>query len=168
MKRTGIIIAAALGVGAIAVGVAAAKSGWRGHHGGGAHMDRAFGLIDTDGDGAVSRAEADAAGAALFARADGDGDGALTADELTAAALEHMRLMAERRAAHAIGRLDSDGDGALSLAEVEARLGDRPGRMFDRLDANGDDMVTREEAMRMARRHGHGHHHGGGHGADAE
>lgn len=44
--------------------------------------DAAFAMLDADKDGFVTRAEADAAAAALFARADTDGDGALSGDEI--------------------------------------------------------------------------------------
>jgi len=104
-------------------------------------------LMDTDGDGAISRAEWDSAQAERFARLDADADGSLTREELRAGmgnVRDGMRgRMRERAAA-----VDLDGDGAWSLAELQAV---RPGltqEQFERLDRNGDGLISADERPR--------------------
>jgi hypothetical protein len=103
--------------------------------------------MDTDGDGAISRAEWDSAQAERFARLDADADGSLTREELRAGmgnVRDGMRgRMRERAAA-----VDLDGDGAWSLAELQAV---RPGltqEQFERLDRNGDGLISADERPR--------------------
>ncbi|WP_404383482.1 EF-hand domain-containing protein [Caenispirillum salinarum] len=56
-----------------------------------------FAAADTDNDGAVSRAEADAMHAERFQKADADGDGTITAQEMQAARAEMRAEMMEQR-----------------------------------------------------------------------
>jgi Ca2+-binding EF-hand superfamily protein len=129
---------------------------------------RAHGLLaklDADGDGAISRAEAEGHFLAKkFDRLDTDGDGTLSADEL-AAMKKHGRkgmwkgehgkrgkhgkhgkhgkdpqVFAERM----LSKLDADGDGVLSRAEVESsRLAEK----FASIDTDGDGKITLEELV---------------------
>lgn len=71
------------------------KRGHRGMRGGGMHMLR---MADSDGDRRVTRAEFDAALAAHFTKVDTDGNGAISAEERQAA---HEAMRAERRAKRA-------------------------------------------------------------------
>lgn len=101
--------------------------------------------LDTDGDGAVSRAEIDAALAEAFARADSDGDGAVTRAELQA---HHSAEREQRRAdgqRDHFDRADANGDGVLGPDEFGARMT----AMFERVDADGDGLVTAEEREEM-------------------
>ena len=112
---------------------------------GGRHMQRMLERIDTDGDGTISRDEAQAAHDARFARMDINGDGAVTREEIRQAR-ENRR--AERHAKR-FERLDLNGDGAIERSEFdEAR-----NRRFARIDANGDGRITPDE-MRAIRRGG--------------
>ncbi len=78
-----------------------ARAGKRGKRGGGMAMHGMLRQADTDGDGAISRAEFEAAAAQRFARMDTDGDGTVSTEE-RAASREAMRAaMQERRAARA-------------------------------------------------------------------
>ena len=54
---------------------------------------------------------------------------------------------------------DKDGDGAISKAEADAAGMTRLSKNFDKLDANKDGKVSRDE-MKMARQH-RGEHKGG-------
>ncbi|MFN3615719.1 MAG: EF-hand domain-containing protein, partial [Rubrimonas sp.] len=102
---------------------------------------------------------------AMFERMDQDGDGAISREEFEAAApMARIRAMAEQtpldrdafaaemaadaaaRAARMFERLDRDGDGLLSAEELAPRRPERRAAMFDRIDADGDGVVTREEA----------------------
>lgn len=90
-----------------------------------------FMQMDTNGDGAVSRAEAERARAALFDRLDADDDGFLSETERGNGG----------RAAQGFARADSNNDGRLSRAEAMAA----PYRGFDRLDSNNDGSVSSSE-----------------------
>jgi len=112
---------------------------------------------DKDGDGKVSRAEANAASSdranAWFDKLDLNKDGYITSDE--------MRQARETRRGEMRGKFDehfkaadTNGDGQLSLDEVQAKM---PGlaERFSTLDTNKDGLLSREE---LARGHGHGDH----------
>lgn len=107
---------------------------------------------DANGDGAVTRAELDAARAAEFARLDADRDGALTREEMRAS--RHGERGREGR-----GR-DANNDGSLTREEFLAR----PNAMFDSLDTNDDGLLSSAEMAERRGRHergerGHGAHH---------
>lgn len=90
---------------------------------------------DTNRDGAITRAEAQAARGVLFERLDADNDGYLSQAE---------RANANRQGGQArrgIEGADANNDGRISRAE----LMDQPYRGFDRLDRNDDDIVSAEE-----------------------
>ncbi|MEL7482227.1 MAG: EF-hand domain-containing protein [Pseudomonadota bacterium] len=114
------------------------------HHDGGPHGKRGIErmtALDTDNDGTISKAEAEAPAIERFEMADADGNGTLTAEEIQAfQQAERERRRAERFAAR-FERQDEDGDGVLSLEEFSA-----PGdARFDAIDADGDGFLTEEE-----------------------
>ena len=136
-----------------------------------------FKKADTDGDGALSKAEAEKGMPRLardFAAIDANKDGKLTPDEI-------RTYMQARMAAHQGGKdgkagehgkqrfeerfkkADTDGDGALSKAEAEKGM-PRLAREFDAIDANKDGKVTQDElrSFMVARRAEH--HKGAGAG----
>lgn len=78
---------------------------------------------DTNGDGVVTWAEAQAAAVQRFQKMDANHDGVLTADEMPAG---------PRGAA--FKRTDTDGDGKVS----QAQFVDRAKQRFDRIDTNHD------------------------------
>jgi EF hand len=122
-----------------------------------AHEHRGGMLADGDGNGAVSRSEAQAGASKAFARMDANGDGALTPADREA-------RMAERRAAM-FDRLDADKNGQISRKEFAARpAGEKQGKrghrmgmgmgmwgerggamMMQRADANSDGRITQAE-----------------------
>lgn len=107
---------------------------------------RAFGRLDTDGDGAISREEVLAAKAEAFKRVDRDGDGIVTTAEAEAAR-EQLRERAGKRLAGrgelggGFAQADADGDGKVGREEWLSA----PTEFFNRADADGNGVVTREE-----------------------
>lgn len=127
-----------------------------------------FARMDANGDGQITKDERRAARQARrgerMARMDADGDGMISQAEMTAIAAD--------RAARRFARLDTDGDGLVSVADA-AQRGGRHGedrrrqgeraaggkrgpatqammearilKRFDRLDTDGDGVVTRQD-----------------------
>ena len=144
MRRTPLIAALALATATLSAqaqgfgpGAGFGPGGFGGPGGRAQHLR----LLDTDGDGRVSRTEAQA----LFDQADANKDGFITAEE--------MRALHEARRGEHWKALDANGDGQVSRAEVanHPRLAER----FDQLDANQDGALSAEE-VRVARGPGHG------------
>lgn len=102
---------------------------------------------DSNGDGMISPDEAKGRFAENFDKIDSNADGSIDADELKAALLKRGEAMANRpapqeRIARLIARADADGDGMLNRDEATPP---KSGRMFDKLDTNGDGSVTKAE-----------------------
>lgn len=139
-----------LGATALALVLAAAGAGKalaeRGHGPGGPGLQRIFEEIDTDRDGAVTRAELNGFREARFAGADADASGGLSLAEFQELWVEMLR----ERMVDRFQRLDADGDGTVSPVEFERPLE----RMFGRLDENADGAVTQAEIRDLRDRHG--------------
>ena len=125
--------------------------------GGGGKMGKerpAFETIDTDGDGTITMAEIKALSAARFAQVDTNADGNLDREELLAAAADKARGNAEKHIDRMIAWQDENGDGVLSAEEMPS---DRLGKMFQRMDADGNGEISAEEyeeAKKRGGRHG--------------
>ncbi len=125
-----------------------------GAHGGmgphGFFPEEMFAAADADGDGKITEDEMKAAAEKRFADADTNGDGMLSADEMVARAeaqreARRVERMTERSQAM-IDRLDYDGDGMLSLEEAQRQApADMFDRMLERLDTDGDGALSQEE-----------------------
>ena len=116
-----------------------------------------FRRADADGNGMLSRAEAERAAPLLakqFDAVDANRDGQISPEEIRAfrrAGRGERRARGSARGAQAgakfelyFARADSDGDGALSRAEAERGL-PRVAKKFERIDRDGDGRLTREE-----------------------
>jgi hypothetical protein len=90
--------------------------------------------MDANGDGSLTRAEAQAARSTLFDRLDADDDGAIDATERAA-------LNGQGQMARSLDGADANNDGYISRAELMGQ----PYRGFDRLDRNNDDVVSADE-----------------------
>ena len=123
MKKTILISSAAAML--MAGGIAIAAPGDRGMR------------ADTDGDGAVSRAELTASLEQRFARMDVNGDGQISSADR------------EARQAERFAKKDTNGDGELSPAEIEAARAAHKAQRFARMDKDGNGKLSQEEAQAM-------------------
>ncbi|MGW1378176.1 EF-hand domain-containing protein [Streptomyces sp. NPDC002446] len=142
-----------------------------------------FAMLDTDGDGVVSRDDyftridrvtvatgrseqdsmvvhARAAGERAWAEMDGDGDGKMTLDEYLAwVGVEAFDNICSPALGALFDLADTDEDGALNRPEfimLRTALGNRAGNAeaaFDALDADGDGRVSRHDYLMSIRTH---------------
>lgn len=101
--------------------------------------DKMFKAADTNGDGAISRAEFDASHAKRFKEMDANNDGKITRDEMNAARKKMMEKFKNSR----FDEADANHDGALTREEAEKMP--MLSRNFDKVDADRDGKVTRAE-----------------------
>ena len=94
---------------------------------------------DTNGDGAISRDEFIAGRSAQFARLDRNKDGYFTDSDIPG--IVKNRLPPEMSVDSMKATFDANGDGKVSQSEFV----NGPTAAFDRIDANGDNTVTRTE-----------------------
>ncbi len=94
---------------------------------------------DSNNDGAISRTEVLDARAQVFGRLDRNGDNVVSAED--APRLGPARARFEEARGQFAGSLDQNGDGAVTLEESQSA----PTPGFDRMDADGDDLVTQLE-----------------------
>lgn len=145
MKTVAILTALALGSAATL-----AMAGDAGQPGRGAMLER-LKAADTNGDGMISRAEAQALPriAEKFDAIDANHDGQLTMEEL------HAFHQANRSARHGhaglFAKLDADKDGRVSREEANAAP--RFAQHFDAIDANHDGFVTPDEMKAAHAKH---------------
>lgn len=142
--------AACLALAALVAGAVYAAGGDRREARRAERVDRLFEALDANRDGAIDAAEREAARAGRFAEMDADADGKVSRAEMEAHAAKRAAEIAGRRFA----RLDVSGDGVIDRAEMEAaphgghgRGHGRHGRALDRMDADDDGRITREEAL---------------------
>jgi Ca2+-binding EF-hand superfamily protein len=112
---------------------------------------------DKDGDGRVSRAEADAAAAERtgewFTKLDLDKDGYVTQEETRQARETRRGEMQERFDEH-FKSADANSDGQLSLDEVQTSM-PRLAERFSTVDKDKNGFLSKDEMQRGGRRGGH-------------
>jgi EF hand domain-containing protein len=99
--------------------------------------------VDADGDGTISKAEAEANAPRLardFDKVDANHDGKITREELEAAGKQARQA----RGKEWWDKVDPDHDGSISKAEAEANA-PRLAKNFDKVDTNHDGKITPEE-----------------------
>ncbi len=145
-----------------------------------------FRQADKNGDGALSRAEAEAGMPRLakdFDASDANKDGKVTQEELRAygakrhaqwkehggRAGHHNPEASKARFSERFKKADTDGDGALSKAEAEKSI-PRLAKHFDEIDANRDGKITQDEMKASMEKHRaeRKKHHGEPRGPKAE
>lgn len=116
--------------------------------------------FDSDGNGAITLAEARAGAAQMFAGADSNKDGRATQEEMRAF---HGKMGDHHRRGDRGGHggppkgeghrgpmhLDADGDGALTLAETQSGID----RHFGEIDSNRDGSISAAELEAAHRAH---------------
>lgn len=124
---------------------------------GGDKMEARFTQMDVDGDGQVTVAELEARAAARFAETDTNGDGVLSKAEALAAAETREAKRLAKRVEKRFERMDADKDGNLTKEEAQGRRD--PAKMIAKLDTDKSGGVSLEEFAK-ARHHGKGKGHG--------
>jgi Ca2+-binding EF-hand superfamily protein len=132
MKKIAILsLVTSLALGSIALAEGRGEDG--GKHG-------LFARVDGNGDGKVTRTEADVEIQRFFASADQNHDGKVTKDEL--AALRDQKLdKLQTRMSEKLWSKDANKDGKLQKSE----LSKMPERFFAKIDTNSDGVLTKEE-----------------------
>lgn len=164
-----------IAIGAIlaALGIAGAVAAHDGRMGGPGARGIDIVALDTDGDGAVSRAEMTAGRLARLGAADSNGDGRLGRDELAAALPLRPAPMdrpdPDRAAAMAERMIARFGDGESGELVIATMVERQVEAMFSRLDTDTDDRITAAEIEAQSARHaalgGRDGHGPRGHGA---
>ncbi len=115
-----------------------------GHKDGGVHMP----ALDTNSDGAITRAEAEAVAAAAFAKIDTNADGFLTEAEQKAAREAHRAEMRAKWEDKRAGRQPREPEGERRPAKMEARkarMAEMAAERFDAADTDGDGRWSQAE-----------------------
>lgn len=140
-----------------ALGIAGTVAAHDGRSGGPGPRGLDFAALDSDGDGAVSRAEMIAAGTARLAAVDTDGNGRLDRAEIIAMMPEKgatMNLFGPDRAAMMADRMIARfGAGETGDVAIQAMVERQVEEMFARYDADDSGTVTAEEHAAGMGRH---------------
>ncbi len=154
-KRTKIITGVGLAtvlVGSLAAGSAISRTKGFGGFGGhgmmrGMGIDHVFTEFDTNKDGTITKDEVTATQAAALQKHDANGDGNLSLDEFTTYATEKARFAIVR----GFQFLDRDGNSQVTTDELTAL----PVMVFERVDQNNDNRVTKADVRNMRGKRGH-------------
>ena len=130
-KRTSIITACSLALCALPAAFA------------GPEGDKHFKMMDTNGDGKITKAEHAAGAKGMFKQCDANQDGIVTAAEMDAAMTAKGEKLGpdDKTSAEKIQVIDQDGDGKLTLAEHDAGSE----KMFAKMDKDRDGSLTKAE-----------------------
>ncbi|HWA28399.1 MAG TPA: hypothetical protein VG734_22305 [Lacunisphaera sp.] len=138
-SKTKIPLALACGLALLALPAAKANEG----------ADK-FKMMDSDGDGRITRAEHAAGAHTMFGKMDANNDGIVTAEEMDASHHEQKSSKLKfwekkdkdmKSSAEKISVIDTNHDGQLTRAEHEAGSE----AMFTRMDTNNDGVLSKDE-----------------------
>lgn len=115
-----------------------------------------FEELDTNSDGEITQEDLNARRDARFTEADANGDGQLSQEELQAQSKRDSERRHQNRAARMIERLDENGDKMITKDEIMAAKEKRK-LPFDKLDKDGSGGISKEEFEKMKK---HGKRHG--------
>lgn len=120
----------------------AAQAG--GHKGGGPHLEK----LDTNADGAITRADAEASVLTAFGEIDANADGLLSQDELKAAHEAHRAEMKAKWEEKRAGKEPREPKGDRDPAKMEARkdkMAEKAAERFAAVDTDGDGQWNKTE-----------------------
>lgn len=100
--------------------------------------------LDRNGDGVITREAFDQFRAERLAAIDADGDGFITREEFRAHHGARAAARAKNRADRMFDRLDGAGSGRIPLEGLAERRTPGTG-LFERMDSDGDGVVSRDE-----------------------
>ncbi|MCX8037993.1 MAG: EF-hand domain-containing protein [Candidatus Sumerlaeia bacterium] len=120
------------------------RGGMEGPAGGFSVLFRNLEIFDTDGDGALSRAEFDAAAREIFDRCDSNGDGKVDRAEM-ARDLSHVSVRPSTRARQILRLYDTNKDG--KIVPDECLL---PPKAFADLDLNKSQALENDELVKIS------------------
>jgi Ca2+-binding EF-hand superfamily protein len=104
--------------------------------------DKHFKMMDTNGDGKISRTEHATGAKQMFSECDANRDGIVTATEMQAATAKNGKPgKHDKTAAEKIREIDQNADGQLTVAEHEAGTE----KMFAKMDKDGDGFLSKAE-----------------------
>lgn len=109
-----------------------------------AQAQAVFDLVDTDGDGFVSRAELDAARMERFLSLDRNKDGVVDRSEMMVGPGQGRKGYTAEETQAVLSSYDHDGDGLITKEEVEEAI--ERLNVFSGIDTDGDGKLTKEEA----------------------
>jgi hypothetical protein len=115
-----------------------------------------FAALDTNGDGSITQAEAEAGAPRLaehFAQVDTNGDGLISREEMQAARGQFHQAM-QARGEERFRSADKDGNGKIDLAEAQQGM-PRAAQRFKEIDTNADGLLTHEELRTYMQAHHH-------------
>ncbi len=125
------------------------------HQGPPPNLGQMFKHLDTDENGSISKAEAEAADAKRlvehFDEIDADSDGEITKQEFAQCHKDRAENRKDQRGEH-LKDLDTDKSGTISLNEAKDGDAKRLVQNFDQIDANGDGKITKEEMKAAAQK----------------
>ncbi len=101
--------------------------------------------VDTNQDGNITKDEISVHRAEKFTNADANGDNQVSADEFAAFADAERERRQEQREARRFAKMDANSDGVISAEEHASHADARMERMFERVDTDGDGIITEAE-----------------------